>query len=190
MEVVRQIDDFNLEVFWAELTPDGSTFVAEGLGGAPGGTVSRSFKAFDEATGRELWSVPVLSKINGTNFEIDPGGRVLWRGDDEKGGAILPWPLMDVRTGAALGHIDPVAGLIGPGAIRWFSHSHEFGGTLRLMEKGHDRSRLLIPALDDSGRPAFSPDGLHVALGHADGTVTVPDLAEIQRRLAEFHMGW
>ncbi len=62
--------------------------------------------------------------------------------------------------------------------------------SVRLMEQGHDRPRLLIPAPDHAGRSAFSPDGLHIALGHADGTVTVPDLAEIQRRLAEFHMGW
>ena len=60
IELVREIDDFNWNVYHDAVTPDGSTFVAEGLGLSPGGTVSRSFKAFDGATGRELWSVPVL----------------------------------------------------------------------------------------------------------------------------------
>jgi len=58
------------------------------------------------------------------------------------------------------------------------------------MEQGHDQPRLRIPAPDLGHRSAFSPDGFHVALGHKDGTVTVLDLAEIPRRLAEFHMGW
>jgi WD40 repeat protein len=190
IEVVREIDDFNIHVFGDAVTPDGSTFVAEGQGGTAGGTVSRSFKAFDGAKGRDLWSVPVLSKYDGAVFNIDPGGRVLKRGDDHIGGKVLPWPLMDVRTGTALGHIDLAPIILGPGAIRWFSHSYDFGGTLRLMEKGHDRPRLRVPAPDHAGHSVFSPDGLHVALGHSDGTVTVLDLTEIQRRLAEFHMGW
>ena len=97
---------------------------------------------------------------------------------------------MDVRIGTALGHIDLAPIILGPGAIRWFSHSYDFGGTLRLMEKGHDRPRLRVPAPDHAGHSVVSPDGLHVALGHSDGTVTVLDLTEIQRRLAEFHMGW
>jgi WD40 repeat protein len=189
MEVVREINDFNIGAFSAELTPDGSTFVAEGLGGAVG-TVSRSFKAFDGATGRELWSVPVLSRYDGTSFHTDPGGRVLWRAERDKAGKLLPLPLVDVRTGSALDHIEPAPDILGPGAIQWFSHSNDSGGTLSLMEKGHDRPRLRIPAPDNAGRSAFSPDGLHVALSHKDGTVTVLDLAEIQRRLAEFHMGW
>ncbi len=58
------------------------------------------------------------------------------------------------------------------------------------MEKGHDRPRLLIPAPQATGSEAFSPDGLHAAFGRTDGTIAVLDLAEIQRRLAEFHMGW
>ncbi len=190
MEVVREIDDFNTHVFGDAVTPDGSTFVAEGQGGAAGGTVSRSLKAFDGATGRELWSVPVLSRGDGANFKIDPSGRVLWRADDDKGGKLLPWPLMDVRTGAALGHIEPEPLILGPGASRWFSDATDFGGALSLMEKEHDGSLLRIPAADYAGKSVFSPDGLHVALGHTDGTVTVLDLVEIQRRLAEFHMGW
>ncbi len=189
IEVVREINDFNIHVFTAAVTPDGSTFVAEGLGGAAGGSVSRSHKAFDGATGRELWSVPVLSKINSASVGIDPGGRILCHADDNNGGKVLTWPLMDVRTGKVLGHIDPEPDILGPSAIRWFSRLTDFGGTLRLMEKGHDRPRLLIPTPENAGG-VFSPDGLHVALARADGTVTLLDLAEIQRRLAEFHMGW
>jgi len=187
LEVVREIGAFNVHVFTAEVTPDGSTFVAEGAGGDAGGSVSRSFKAFDGATGQELWSVPVLSKHDPGHPKIDSGGRVIWRGDDDNGGRVLPWPLMDVRTGAALGHIVPGPYILGPGAIRWFSHSDDFGGMLRLMEKGQDQPRLTLPY---SGAGVFSPDGLQVAIGHTDGRVTVPDLTEIQRRLAEFHMGW
>jgi len=188
--VVREIDDFNLHVFSAAVSPDGSTFVAEGLGRAAEGSVSRSLKALDGATGRELWSVPVLSKINSASVSIDPGGQVLKHGDDHDGEKVLPRPLMDVRTAAALDHIDSNTDMLGPGAIRWFNRLTDLGGVLMLMEKGHDRPRLLIPDPDNVGHSVFSPDGLHVARGHADGTVTILDLAEIQRRLAEFHMGW
>ena len=187
IEVVREISDFNVHVYHAEVTPDGSTFVAEGLGGAEGGSVSHSFSAFDGATGQELWSVPVLSNRDAGNPRIDPGSRVLWHRDDHDGVKVVRWPLMDVRTGASLGHIDPEPYILGPGPSRWFSYSDDFGGTLRLTEKGHDQPCLIVP---DDGAGVFSADGLHVALGHIDGKVTVLDLAEIQRRLAEFHMGW
>ncbi len=192
IEVVREINDFNIHVFTAAVTPDGSIFVDEGLGGAAGGSVSGSLKAFDGATGRELWSVPDPPKIDSAACQIDPGGRLLLRGANYKGKGVevLPSPLMDVCTGMALGHIDPEPMILGPGAIRWFSRLTDLGGALALMEKGHDQPRLLIPDPDNAGQAVFSPDGLHVARGHADGTVTILDLAEIQRRLAEFHMGW
>ncbi len=190
MEIVREIDDFNRGVFHAEVAPDGSTFVAEGFRIAVGGEVVRSFKALDGATGRELWSFPVLSRLDAAYFTIDPGGRVLWHGDDNDGGKLLPWRLMDLRTGAALGHIDPQPHVLGVGANRWLSYRNDLGGLLALMERGHDRPRLRIPHPDGAGHSVFSPDGLHAALGHVDGMVTVPDLAEIPRRLAEFRMGW
>ena len=189
IEVVREIDDFNIHLYGAAVTPDGSTFLAEGTGSTAGGAVSRSFKAFDGATGRDFWSAPVLSKNSSAIVMIDPDGRVHWREPDNNGGKVLPWPLKDVRTGLALGHIDPAPLALGPGANRWFSRVTDFGGAFTLMEKGHDRPRLLIPA-PDSAAGVFGPDGLHFAHGHSDGTVTVLDLGEIQRRLAEFHLGW
>jgi hypothetical protein len=190
IEVLREIGEFNLNVYHADVTWDGSTFVAEGIGGIADGPPSRSFKAFDGATGRELWSVPVLSRADGAFFRIDPGGRVLWHSDYRNGGKMIQWPLMDVRTGAALGHIESDATILGPGAIRWFSHLNDFGGMLGLMERGQDRPRIRIPDPEYSGHPVFSPGGLHAAIGHVGGTVTVPDLVEISRRVAEFHMGW
>jgi serine/threonine protein kinase/WD40 repeat protein len=189
MEVVREIDDFNLHIYYADLAPDGSTFVYEGVGGTAGGVVSRSIKAFDGATGRELWSVPVGPRSHSGNLIIDPSGRVLKR-CQHPSDTVSSWPLMDLRTGAVLGQIDLWPSMLGPGAVQWFTYRADFGGSLCLMEKGHERPRLLIPAPEPAGSQAFSPDGLHAAFGRTDGTVTVLDLAEIQRRLAEFHMGW
>jgi hypothetical protein len=36
----------------------------------------------------------------------------------------------------------------------------------------------------------FSRDGLHLAWGNTDGTVSLLDLKEIQRRLAAVGLGW
>ena len=41
-----------------------------------------------------------------------------------------------------------------------------------------------------SGTSAFNPAGTHLAWGNADGTVTVGDIGEIQRRLAAVGLGW
>ncbi len=72
MEVVREIGDFNLHIYYADAAPDGSTFVYEGVGGAAGGLMSRSIKAFDGATGRELWSVPVGPQSHSGTLLVRP----------------------------------------------------------------------------------------------------------------------
>jgi hypothetical protein len=37
---------------------------------------------------------------------------------------------------------------------------------------------------------SFSPDGREVAWGNREGSVSVCDLDEVQRRLAEVDLGW
>ena len=50
--------------------------------------------------------------------------------------------------------------------------------------------KILVTGSTVSTYAEFSPDGLHVAWGNPDGTVSLCDLPEIQRRLAEVRMGW
>jgi hypothetical protein len=79
---------------------------------------------------------------------------------------------------------------LGTGASHWFSYSGDFGGTLRLIEKDQDRPRLLVPVPEGASESVVSRDGLYLTFGRSDGTVSVLNLTEIQRRLAEFRMGW
>jgi hypothetical protein len=64
-----------------------------------------------------------------------------------------------------------------------------------LWERGRKDPLIGIP-LDSpahAGQPnlvQFGPDGRHVAWGNVDGTVTVCDLEEVQKRLTEIGLGW
>ena len=60
-----------------------------------------------------------------------------------------------------------------------------------LREQGRPAPLLrFVPDVRRSGEFKFSQDGNHIVWGDQDGTVTVCDLNEVQRRLAGVGFGW
>jgi len=64
--------------------------------------------------------------------------------------------------------------------------------TAELEERSNHSSLLLLRiVLDGNGTAvAFSPDNKHLVWGSQNGSVTVCDLVEVQRRLAGVELGW
>ena len=50
--------------------------------------------------------------------------------------------------------------------------------------------RLGIDHVTTSIQAHFSKDGKYFTWGSSDSTVFLADVAEVQKRLAEFHLGW
>src|SRR5262249_14118808 len=112
----------------------------------------------------------------------DPTGRVMAFHDTTEGETVL----VEVPSGAYLGvskinHLGPEA------RLRIYENLHERGRVAPLLWFDNDiNSSLIEPVTIGS----FSPDGRHTVGTHANGTVTVCDLTEVQRRLAELRLGW
>jgi WD40 repeat protein len=186
---VRVITDFNWHVHHTAATPDGKYFVVEGLHGPRGGT--RSVNAYDALTGEKLWTLPSQTSLGAAAwFHFDPTGKVLSLGD---GGRNF---LFDMPSRALLRDFGEGALCLGPEAKRWLGVSRANTTDRSLIcsvyDQGRERPSLQIAIKSDtiSVVSQFSPDGRKIAWGNADGTVSVCDLVEVQRRLAEVDLGW
>jgi WD40 repeat protein len=175
----------------AAVTPDGSTFLAEGTYGGPDGQ-RRCVKAYEGLTGRELWSIPsTRTQLSGT-LALDPTGRLLalHTGNRNAGGV-----LVDVASGKVFGHIDPFPVCLGPGGhdVVQFGPRNARGEArgYALFQRG-DRTPLVLLGGESSALfpPVFSGDGRLLAWSNADGTVSVCDMARVRERLSEAGLGW
>ncbi len=92
--------------------------------------------------------------------------------------------------------MEHVTKCVNVGASRWlFAHAGtaDTPEMLVLNERARDFPLLRIirdVKLSGSDAIKFSPDGNHIVWGNQDGTVTVCDLNEVQRRLAGVGLGW
>jgi WD40 repeat protein len=146
-------------------------------------------KAFDGLTGKELWSVPEVYDPSGANPRIDPTGKVLsFNGKD---GAC---DLFDIPS-RSLTALENHAGAMGPGASYYSgtSQRHPNPNGMLLFRRGRAEP-LITLGIDfsdlNSKFPQFNLAGTHLAWGNTDGTVTVCDLPEINRRLKEVGLEW
>jgi WD40 repeat protein len=64
-------------VYDAVLSPDGTTFVVEGVQDGPAGTPIRTIRAFDGTTGAERWSILTTRTAASAELTIDPSGKFL-----------------------------------------------------------------------------------------------------------------
>ena len=187
------ISDFNLYVNSGEISPDGAYYVVEGSSGSREKWV-RSIHLFEVATGKRIWTLPSQKPTRDLGAGLvgfDPTGKVLAL-------SLSPDPsatLFEVPSGAVLGTLNTPGSVLAPGAARWWAstdaaHDHLRGWSL--YERGSQRP--LISFVKDQpgagGPPRSSPDGLHAAWGHVDGTVSLVNLVEVQRRLADVGLGW
>jgi serine/threonine protein kinase/WD40 repeat protein len=182
---VATSDVFSRRVYFSAVAPNGSSFVADGLGGLKGN--DRTVRAFDGRTGAERWSVASRRTINGSLIAIDPGGQLASIMIEGREGT-----LVDLATGrllGPLGGLDPIC--LAPHG-EYFGQNDSRGGGMVLHRRANDTPlvRLGIDTEATSVVPSFDSSGRHLAWGNEDGTVTVCDLREVRRRLAGVGLGW
>ena len=174
---VAEITEFNRHVYITAASPDGSTFVAEGIHEGPDGQ-RRTVRAFDGLTGSELWSIPSTSNAQSGNLKIDPTGELLLFADGQG-----PGTLVELRSAKFRGE-RRVSRCLSPGA----KHAAEYGPegyAVSLLRGDSDEPFLRFDtgAPSHCKEPRFSPDGQRVAWGDQQGTVFVCEIREVLRRL-------
>jgi WD40 repeat protein len=186
---IAEIRDYNWYVHKSVVVPDDTAFVLTGLGGQKGHLV-RSTSAYATTDGRKLWTIPseVPPSSWGVEFHFDPTGRYLSLDNDNRNVSQLL--AMPGRTPLGI----PFSGtyILGPEArrvLRLLVSSGGAGFSWYLWEKGRNEP-LLELELGEYVPYGFDRDGLLVIFGSANGTVTLCDLREVQKRLAEFELGW
>jgi WD40 repeat protein len=177
--------DYGGSIFSAEPARDGTAVAVLGFEEA-GGDRAR-FGLYDSRTGALRWSVPREPSLYTQPLEIDPTGET----------ATMPLPpgegakvcLLDLVAGKVVGYLSR-GGSLGPRA------EHLCGGDggpgCALFRRGGP-GPLVTLGIDlpiTSIHARFSRDGRFLAWGNGDGTVTVCDLREIRRRLADVGLGW
>jgi serine/threonine protein kinase/WD40 repeat protein len=188
LDPIASIRDF-VWVIDAVLTPDGGQVAVTGLSGPKG--EERWVKVFTTATGKEVWAEKV-ERCEAAALAIDPEGKILafQHGLDATSGI-----LAEVATGKHIHRLAPLPYALSPRA-KYTATMEENpvnkSGAIALRY-GKDHARLLDLGIDvpvSYGRAEFDGDGNRVAWGNVDGTVSVADLKEVQKRLAELRLGW
>jgi hypothetical protein len=203
---IWELHEFNLHAFDSAISPDGRYLVAEGLHGPSLETRERIVTLFDALTGKTLAPIPTRLPVtaDGGWFRFDPIGTVLAHHHSDVPASatqVLAVPVLTYLGEPPPFRQDPVQGsegitCLGPGGKLWLIfHSHQ-GKTIQSTRTVHEFGRetpLLAIAADTAlygTAGQFSHDGHIVAWGNIDGTVSVCDLVEVQRRLAQVELGW
>jgi hypothetical protein len=183
-----EVRDFNWHVFEAAASSDGRCFVVEGLKVDDAGRHILS-KAFDGLTGREMWSIG-SSRTSGAGALIsDASGKYIVLQTNHSPAAVmvdlasgslvktLPWPPCAFCSESSL-FVSPGRPLDLERGCSLFVHTTEIPS----LTLGIDQ-----PAVE---RALLDPGGLRLAWGNTDGTVTVCNLKEINKRLAGAKLQW
>jgi hypothetical protein len=190
-----EIPDLNLRVFYCELTRDGRSLLIEGRSGSKKAPV-RLVKAFDIAGRRELWAFQATHpEIHAALFHFDPTGRVLMRMDRGEGSVhLLEFPSRALLESYGKDDARRALCFLGPGAelrLSFGEGSRQNPYQIRLWAPRQETPLLtLANETPSSGDGRFSLDGRFAVWGNDDGTLTVFEPEEVQRRLAKFGLGW
>ena len=187
------IEDFNWYVNGSCISADGSYYAVQGLSGSSG-TLVRSIRLYEGINGKHLWTIPSQRSADdlGGTMLFDVPGRLLGVNLTQTKGR-NDCTLLAIPSGIVSGTIDPFPGSLGPNAERWLSSRYvtrEAPAGFGIHERG--RKNPLITFIQDvpTGGLATSADWRDLAWGHADGTVSLANLMEVQRRLASIGLGW
>jgi WD40 repeat protein len=191
--VFAEISDFNLGVFHSEWTRDGRSLLIEGRSGSAKAPV-RLLKAFDIAANRELWTIQdTHPEVDAASFHFDPTGRVFMRRDPEGRVHILEFPSGALLETHGKDDARASADSLSPGGQLFLSFGLSAEGPYQigLWATRHETPLLTVATNAPAGGASrFSLDGNFAVWGTGDGTVTVFEPAEVQRRLAKFGLGW
>jgi serine/threonine protein kinase/WD40 repeat protein len=182
-EPIKEIEDFKWHVFHSALSPDGTLLVAEGASGPK--FQGRAVNAYDGLTGAPLWSRPIPTKEDYSGLRLDPTGRLVMLATTES-----TMTVMDARTRKYVATVPRIFEALGPGATLKAVRQERppFGVSIH---RGDSQTPLVTLGLNVSAyRVQFDTDGRHMVWGNRDGTVTLANLTEVNRRLAEFKLDW
>jgi serine/threonine protein kinase/WD40 repeat protein len=185
-----ELRDLNWHIYHSACPPDGSYFLVDGLRG-PRDAMEHRFIAYDGLTGKRLWNLKEEPWTGGGGYQyLDPTGKLLAFSFPGQGTRTL----VEMPTGVARGS-HPLMVAFSPKADWWLNNSpgdsseQSFG--YRLHRRGEEDAVVTLGTDNlNAGGQRFTPTGTHVLWGNADGTVTVCDIPEIQRRLAAVGLGW
>ena len=180
---IRRIDDFDWQVYQVRMAAGGAWFAIKGLHGDGG--AEQSFKLFDGATGTEVWSVP-MQQPSRVDMMFDATGKRL-AFQSETGGRP---DLLDLPSRSRLGSVAALADIGPEGKLRGQNSPTGSGYALYRSDDDAPAVILGIDLLATAVQPQFSADGNLLAWGNADGSVTICDMPEVQRRLADVGLGW
>jgi WD40 repeat protein len=201
---IWELREFNWHVFGSDVSPDGQYFLADGLRGPSVDKREHIVRLYDVPARKELRPIPVplpVTRLSGSFFLFDPTGTVLvQKVNDDWRLHLLAVPdltfLGEIQLDANSGHAEGIK-CLRPGGKQWLTAHVRSGKTVpstyTVHELGRDTPLLTIAAdaMTISGnRSEFSRDGRIVTWCNLDGTVSVCDLVEVQRRLAEIGLGW
>ncbi|MBI1918652.1 MAG: protein kinase [Planctomycetes bacterium] len=193
---IKEIGEFSPRVIQILASPDGSHFIVDALSDDPQ-KAQRSIQVFDGLTGEKRWEVSVdRNDQGGALSPTDPTGKLVLMALTEGQTNVL----VDVTTGRILAEL-PHGASLGPGAEVLAVHEQTFhsianrheneGIVLKRRKTGQALVVLAADALSLNIRSqTFNHDGSLLIWGNGDGTVTVCDLNEVQRRLTEVGLGW
>jgi hypothetical protein len=183
---LKVVTEFNWSVMEIEAAPDGSCFVIEGVGLQGKTTPDRSVR-FYGPEGKLLSEIPTQRPLRDAASTplFDPTGKLLVLGVAPLGEQQI---LLEMPSGRFLGQTPRATAGVSPGA-RHFAAVDNAG--LHLHDRSGRRVLECLPEIHGLSTP-FSPDldGRYLIWGNESGYVSVADLVEVQRRLAEINLGW
>jgi WD40 repeat protein len=187
---VAEFADHDAGCFAVEMPAQGSFIVADGID-LKEGRKGRSFTAYDLISGRSLWTMPAgQPREFDSSVHVDPTGSVMvlnFRPEPR-----CTWLTLPDRKWIADVHAYGL--ILGPKGERYFS-VHQDPRIAKYEFHYHPQGRAgpEIPFLQDretQGTFVFAPDGTHIAWAGADHSLTICDLVEVQRAMAEYGLGW
>jgi hypothetical protein len=188
---VTEIRDFPPGIFDAVISRDGSRIVIDGL--QTGRPWARSIRAYS-SDGSKIFSHPTE--------KTDSWGAVALDSTDHAIAMTVAngteWDVVEAENGNLIGRETGqlrAMALGGKKRLKGLSDSGDPSGSNRLgLFSGDAPSPDVVLEVGrhvTSPRAfAFSADGAQAAWGNRDGTVTLCDFVELQRRLAELGLGW
>jgi serine/threonine protein kinase/WD40 repeat protein len=186
-KLIAEKTDFNWHVFDAVAASDSTFFVVEGLSRGPGG-LRQALKAYAATSGKELWSHDIEGPPSSTVPALDPSGKFLAYIDYKAQRCVV----LEVPSKKLVKTLSNRVRALGPEQKYWGhpGFTPPYGFTLYSWEREAPLVTLNLNQQVSSTEHGFSRDGAHLAWGNTDGTVTLCDIAETQRRLAAAGLGW
>jgi serine/threonine protein kinase/WD40 repeat protein len=187
-EPLKVINDFNLHVQNINAAPDSSCFVIGGKLG-PAEADRPSVQVY-RPNGELLIELPRLGPAAARDLigfvRFDPSGKLLVLDTTAEGQQVL----LEMPSGRFLGVVPVPARGVGPAARRWAQLDDR--SNLHLCDRVGNRLLEQLAASVYCDDVPFSPDldGRYMLWGDPSGLVSVADLVEVQRRLAEFGLEW